>query len=460
MPAVSVSATTGVGLDELRTELARLVSALPRPDPDADVRLWLDRSFTIRGAGTVVTGTLAHGRLQVGDELLLRPGDHPVTVRALHSMDEPVAEATGVARVAVNLRGVDRTAAGRGAALLSPGRWLPVDTVDVRLRPVSPEVDVPARLTLHIGAAAVPVRVRPLGSGDGAAITTRLALATPLPLRIGDRALLRDPGAHRIVAGLTVLDVRPPALTRRGDAVRRAEALVDLSGVPDPDAEVARRGLVAAGELAAMGAQGPTGADVLRQGGWLVHRGHAARWADRLVRAVDEHDAADPLAPGLSPAAARQTLELPDVDLVELAVAATPELVRRENRVHRANTLDQRLSPALRRALDTLRAELADTPFQAPQVHRLTELGLGSKQLSALASAGELDRIGPGIYLLPGAEQAAVDVLAGLPEREFTLSTARQALDTTRRVAVPLLELLARRGRTTRTPDGGHRLLR
>jgi selenocysteine-specific elongation factor len=96
----------------------------------------------------------------------------------------------------------------------------------------------------------------------------------------------------------------------------------------------------------------------------------------------------------------------------------------------------------------------------APEADRLTELGLGSKELAALVNAGELDRIGPGIYLLPGSEQAAVDVLAALDDPEFTLSTARQALGTTRRVAVPLLELLARRGRTTRTADGGHRLLR
>jgi selenocysteine-specific elongation factor len=128
--------------------------------------------------------------------------------------------------------------------------------------------------------------------------------------------------------------------------------------------------------------------------------------------------------------------------------------------VRRADTLDAGLGPALRRAADTLRAELAGAPFRAPEAHRLAELGLGAKELAALVGAGELERVGPGVYLLPGAEQAAVDVLAGLDDPEFTLSTARQALDTTRRVAVPLLELLARRGRTTRTPDGAHRLLR
>jgi selenocysteine-specific elongation factor len=458
IPAVCVSAATGEGLDELRAELARLVSRLPQPDPDQDVRMWLDRAFTIRGAGTVVTGTLAHGRLRVGDELLLLPGDHRVTIRGLHSMDTPISEAIGVARIAVNLRGLDRATAGRGSALLTPERWLTVGTADVRLRPVHPDSRLPVRLTMHIGSAAVPVRVRPLGSGDAA----RLTLATPLPLRIGDQALLRDPGEHRIVAGLTVLDVLPPPLTRRGDAARRAKVVQTMPEVADPDAEITRRGLVRTRELAAMGAPEPAGPHVLRRGDWLVHRQLAGHWATRLADAVTKHDAADPLAPGLSPSAAGRVLDLPDIDLVELAVAAAPDgaLVLHEGRVRRADTLDEGLHPALRQALDALRAELAEAPFQAPESHRLTELGLGSKELAALVNAGELDRVGPGIYLLPGAEQAAVDVLAALSEPEFTLSTARQALGTTRRVAVPLLELLARRGRTARTADGGHRLLR
>jgi selenocysteine-specific elongation factor len=279
IPAVPVSAATGEGLDELRAELSRLVRGLPRPGPGRDVRLWLDRAFTIRGAGTVVTGTLAEGRLRVGDELLLRPGDRAVGVRGLHSMDAPIDEVTGVARVAVNLRGLDREVAGRGAALLTPGRWLAVDTADVRLRPVHPDTAVPVRLTLHVGSAAVPVRLRPLGAD-----TARLTTAEPLPLRIGDRALLRDPGAHRIVAGLTVLDVRPPGLTRRGDAARRAEVLRTMDGVPDPDAELARRGLVRAAELVAMGAGSPSGADVRRAGDWLVHPDRAAAWGVRCAR--------------------------------------------------------------------------------------------------------------------------------------------------------------------------------
>jgi selenocysteine-specific elongation factor len=108
--------------------------------------------------------------------------------------------------------------------------------------------------------------------------------------------------------------------------------------------------------------------------------------------------------------------------------------------------------------MDALRADLRRDPFAAPEAARLAELGLGARQLASLVKAGELLRIADGVVLLPDADARAVALLAGLGE-EFTLSAARQALGTTRRVAVPLLEHLARTGRTVRTPEGNHRLV-
>jgi selenocysteine-specific elongation factor len=117
------------------------------------------------------------------------------------------------------------------------------------------------------------------------------------------------------------------------------------------------------------------------------------------------------------------------------------------------------LPPGVQKALDALRADLRRHPFLAPEAARLAELGLGPRQLASLVRGGALLRVADGVVLLPGADERAVEVLAGLGP-EFTLSAARQALDTTRRVAVPLLELLARTGRTVRTQDGNHRLAR
>ncbi|MCW2498506.1 MAG: selB, partial [Frankiales bacterium] len=206
VPAVSVSGATGAGLAELVAALDGLVARLPAPDVSAPVRLWVDRAFTVRGAGTVVTGTLAAGTLRVGDRLQL--GDREVRVRGLQSLGEDRDIVPAVARVAVNLRGVDKDDVGRGDVLLTPGAWRTTSGLDVRL---SSTERLPEQLVLHVGSAAVPVRVRALG-GD----TARLLLPRGLPLRAGDRALLRDPGLQSVAAGVLVLDADPPALRRRG----------------------------------------------------------------------------------------------------------------------------------------------------------------------------------------------------------------------------------------------------
>ncbi|EWM63635.1 selenocysteine-specific translation elongation factor [Micromonospora sp. M42] len=111
------------------------------------------------------------------------------------------------------------------------------------------------------------------------------------------------------------------------------------------------------------------------------------------------------------------------------------------------------------RAVDRVRAEYGDRPFQAPEAHHLADLGLGPREIGAAVRAGALLKLAENVVLLPGAPDDAVRVLAGLPQ-PFTLSAARQALGTTRRVAVPLLELLDRRGATRRLPDDAREVLR
>ena len=455
-PAVCVSGATGAGLDELREALCALVAALPAPDVTADVRLWVDRAFTIRGAGTVVTGTLPAGTLRIDDELVLAPGGRRVTVRGLQSLGEPAESVPAVARIAVNLRGVPLEAVRRGHALLTPGAWLSTRILDVQLhragsdgagQPDSAAGGLPRQVVLHSGAAAVPARVRPLGPD-----TARLTLASGLPLRIGDRALLRDPGTRRIPAGVTVLDVRPPALRRRGAAVTRGAELSAMDGAADGGGELRRRGLVQRAELVAMGACPPDGAP--EAAGWLVDPDVQAERSARLAAAVAEHARANPLEPGMPLETARQVTQVPDARLVELLLGEG--LIVQEGRVQSGSQRAE-LPPAVRRAVNAVRAELARRPFAAPETHRLAELGLGAKQLAAAARAGELLKVADGVYLLPGADVEAAGRLATLPA-PFTLSQARQALDTTRRVAVPLMELLARKGLSHRLPDGAHEL--
>ncbi|MDN3355299.1 selenocysteine-specific translation elongation factor [Actinomadura sp. DC4] len=431
VPAVAVSGATGQGLPDLRAALGRLAASLPAPDADAPVRIWVDRAFTIKGSGTVVTGTLPAGTVRSGGELLL--DGRPVRVRGLQTLKEEAETVSGVARVAINLRGVERDDVSRGMALTGTD-WTVTSLVDVRVREAT---RLPREPVLHIGSAAVPVRLRPLG--DDAA---RLTLARPLPLHVGDRLLLRDPGARR-VTGADVLDLRPPALRRRGAAAARARELA--AGVPSAAEVIRRHGLVRGSDLVAMGLR--TGAAPVA-GEWLADPAHWESLGRRLAEEVERHASADPLDPGLPVEAARSLLELPDRRLVD--ALARPPLRLEAGRVHgpAAAGLPGPVADAVRR----LRTDLGERPFRAPEADRLAELGLTGRALGAAVRAGVLLKIAEGVVLLPGADAEAARVLGALPQ-PFTVSEARRALDTSRRVAIPLLEHLDRRGLTRRVDD-------
>ncbi len=421
----------GTDLERVRAELLELTDRLPVPDAGADVRLWVDRSFTVRGAGTVVTGTLAAGTIRVGDEL-----DHAgrrVTVRGLQSLGRGQTAVGPVARVALNLRGVDRHDVCRGDALRRPGAWLDTTEIDVALR--SPG-ELHRQLVLHLGSAAVPVQVRPLGP-----TAARLRLATPLPLRVGDTGLLRDPGEHRIAAGITVLDVRPPALRRRGAAAARAAELASALASGDvrpPDcAQVS--------ELRAMGLplRGQRVGDWVIDPQWWAARREAAV---ALVRGwAHEHD----VAAGMPVEAVRQRAGLPSAELVSAVLEGTGLQVA-DGVVRVPGTgLPARVDKAVRAVEEWLAAE----PFRAPDADELADLKLGPRELAAAVRAGRLSRVADGIVLGPDAFERAAAILASLPQ-PFTVSEARRALGTTRRVAVPLLEQLDARRVTRRGGDG------
>src|SRR5688572_29934808 len=312
VPGVAVSSVTGQGVPELAAALETLLAGLPASDVDAPVRLWVDRAFTIRGAGTVVTGTLAAGTVAVGDHLVL--GDREVVVRGMHSLGEPVERASATARVALNLRGLAVDELSRGDALLTPGAFHRTSLLDVALV-AGAEDRLPAEAVVHVGSATVGARLRPL---DGAVVRLRLAL--PLPLRVGDRLLLRDPGTRRVL-GADVRDVDPPELRRRGAARQRA---ADLLARPDAAAELGRRRVVRVDDFAAMGWPVPDGATV--HGPWLMAPGLADELAARLPRAVGAYRTAHPLEPGPPAEVVRRVLDLPDPELLTAIVRPPLEL--------------------------------------------------------------------------------------------------------------------------------------
>lgn len=437
IPAVTVSGTNGQGIDELRRELDELVSSLPAPNTDLPARLWVDRSFVIDGAGTVVTGALPAGTIRTEDRLTVSRSSRTVRVRAIQTLGSDVPAAVAGSRVALNLRGVDREEIRRGDVLLAGGPWEPTSEVDALCS--SDTATCPANATLHLGSAAIPVRIRRLGSR-----TVRLYLRSPLPLLVGDRGLLRDPGRHAISCGINVLDPHPPALHGRGSARARAIELETMSARDRTLTELRRRRFMGSHDFASLGLE-PVGEPVA--GDWYadstVWEGIAGSLADTVRRWAAERplDAVMPLD------AARRLLGIPDRVLAEAAAARAGLRVRDGGLALRRRDV---LPHPVDEALAVLRRRWQQAPFVAPRIDELADLGLGPREIAAAVRAGRLLRIADGVVLEGGSDDRAVQVLARMPKAIFTLSEARIALGTTRRVAVPLLELLDRQGHTRR----------
>jgi selenocysteine-specific elongation factor len=478
MEAVAVSALTGQGIPDLVAALDRLAARLPQPDPRGSVRLWLDRVFAIKGSGTVVTGTLQAGTVSVGDELTATPAMRTVRIRDVQSLGSPATQVSGVARVALNLRGISTRELGRGMALIQRSRWTVASVIDVRLDPPPPEhpqppgtIRLPPQLTMHIGAARAVARVRMLGGRFA-----RLSLDHPLPLHIGDRVLLRDPGAAaghatgQPVFGATVLDVSPPRLRGNGAAAAAARELASWPEPPTAADLLRRHELLRASTASAMGLHDlppPV------SGEWLADPAHWQRLHQALTAAVAAHAASDPLSPGLPVDAARAELGLPDRGMIEALAArrgsdgadepidTTGGYLRRghapepgEYPAHggAAQVAQPGLPPRVADAVQAVLTGLAGAPFSAPDAERMRELGLDARAAAAAERVGLLLRLPGNVVLAADAGDHAARILAGLPQ-PFTAAEARQALGTSRRVVIPLLEWLDRKGITRRLPD-------
>jgi selenocysteine-specific elongation factor len=208
--AVPVSAKTGSGLDELREALSRALGEVEPRRSDAATRLFVDRAFSLRGIGTIATGTLWSGSIGPGDVLAAEPGALQLRVRSVEVHDEAVERAEAGQRVAVALPHVSPASLPRGTALVEPGAFQVSHRLDLALEELEA---VPARVTAHHGSAETPARVR---RRDGLA---QLLLAEPLVAAAGDRVLLR---AGTTVGAGTVLERREPVPIAPPPAVRPA----------------------------------------------------------------------------------------------------------------------------------------------------------------------------------------------------------------------------------------------
>ena len=250
MPVFPVAATDGQGVDALRAHLHEAAQAMPQAQGVGGFRLAVDRSFTLKGAGTVVTGTVFAGRVAVGDELAVTPSGKRVRVRSLHVMNRPAQGGQAGQRCALNLHGVGKDEIARGDWIVAPHLHAPTARFDVRLR-LSPQAPVAlthwAPVHLHLGAAHVMARVallegERLAPGENA--LAQLVADRPLGALHGDCFIVRDADARHTLGGGVVLDPDAPARKRKTplrlaelaaldipDTAQRLRALLGLRGL-------------------------------------------------------------------------------------------------------------------------------------------------------------------------------------------------------------------------------------
>jgi selenocysteine-specific elongation factor len=274
-----VSSRTGLGLDDLRAALDRAAGTARSRPADGPVRLPVDRSFSLRGIGTVVTGTLWSGSVGTGDRLVIQPGGREVRVRSVQVHDRPSERAAAGQRVALALVGVERSQVRRGHVVTSPGAYaesyrLECDLQMLASAPRSLRNGEP--VMVHHGTAELPARVAIPGGGElapGTGGRVQLRLRSRAVAAAGDRVVVRLTGPATTVAGGTVIDPAPPRV-RRAAPERSAEPA--RAPTPEPPPPAAAEELYA--RLAATPLTPPAiGADDERPLAHLVATGRAVR---------------------------------------------------------------------------------------------------------------------------------------------------------------------------------------
>jgi selenocysteine-specific elongation factor len=465
-PVVPCSAATGAGLDELRAALDALLAAAPRPEEDGRPRLFIDRVFTIRGAGTVVTGTLVGGRLTLGQEVEILPGGARARIRSLQTHRRTIEVARPVSRVAANLAGLERETVERGDVLAPPGAWRPTAVLDARIQPVrglAHPLTARGAYKLHAGSAERDARIRLHGAEElraGGEAFARIRLSAPLVLDVHDRFVLREAGRRETAAGGIVLDPQPPARPGPDPAARLRRRLRAARGEL-PRILVEERGAVPAADLAVLtGVDPPAIEGAVRAGRWWV----AGALRDAVRRAVREELAAfhrtNPLLEGASVAAVRDAaagaLRTRGVAAADLAEALLAHLQAEGDVVRAGGTIrlaDHRVTLAGREEVERLVRAVAAGEPSPPTVPELVRAGTPPEVIDAAARAGMLVRVSPELVFTPGFVARARAVIAEAGGAGVTVSAFRERLGTSRKYALPLLEHFDRQGVTRRSGD-------
>ncbi|HEV8310076.1 MAG TPA: selenocysteine-specific translation elongation factor [Methylomirabilota bacterium] len=481
-PIVPVSAKTGQGLDVLRDALGGLARAVPPRGTDATFRLPIDRVFTIRGFGTVVTGTVAAGQVGVEERVEVYPRQLQAKVRGLQTHGQAVPTAVAGQRTAVNLQGVERAALERGDVLSAPGLLRPTFMLDATCELLG---DAPAplkprqRVRFHIGTSEVMARVHLLDRAElepGGRGYIQLRLEAPVVALPRDRYVIRSYSPMITIGGGELLDVAP-AKARRSPALVARLAVLER-GTPEAvlEEQIMRVGPGGA-RTADLRARSPFGPEALRRlladlttrgralvvdREWYVHVDAAERLREETLAALRAFHAREPLKPGMSKEELRTRLggldERVFLHLLERFVAAGAIAVEKDK--VRLASHHVRLDSHQQAWLDRLEGDFRVAGVAPPSLEEaFARLGMTRADEQALAQVlldeRRLVRIKEGLYFHAEAlSEAEARVTAFLRERkEITPQDMKDLLGISRKYAIPLLEYLDAQRVTVRIGD-------
>ena len=423
---VEVDSLSGQGLDEMREALDRLLAVTPTARDISRPRLWIDRSFTIRGSGTVITGTLAGGSIAIDDKLILCPAGRDVRVRGIETHDEAREAAQPGSRVALNLGRVSADEAQRGDVLVREGQWWMANQCDASLSVLETLGHDVSRRGAHVayfGSGEFPVKLRVLGAkalAPGETGAVRLHLPCRLPLLPGDRFVLREFGRSETVGGGEVLDVDPVLPAAKATPDRSAERVVK------------ERGWVRADELKLLvGSESAASAPKVEAvGDWIVWAEALAATQNDIRKRVDKAKAGgyDIAALDEKERAALQTMSDLTTDGGQVRAAGEEDTIETHPYI----------------------TALKAAPFTPPPPE-----GVSRAELRAMIHRGLVEEE-DGIYFateaVAQATETVAEILKSQPEG-FTVAELRERLSTTRKYILPLLALLDNKGITRRQGD-------
>ncbi len=484
---VPVSSVSGKGIGLLRARLFAAARAVERRTGGGRFRLAVDRSFSLTGVGTVVTGTVLSGAVSVGDHVKISPAGISARVRSIHAQNRPTDRGQTGERCALNLtgEGIAKDAVRRGDVVLDPELHAPTDRIDASLcllasksRPITQWM--PARL--HHAAAEVGARLALLSDGPilpGGQARVQLVLDRPIAAAAGDRFVLRDTSAQRTIGGGQFVDLRGPARKRR--TLERV-ARLDAHAIPDPARALAALldcvpGYVDLTCFARDRALGTDEAERLATTLALVCipvQGASvalsrARWSefrrsmlDRLTAFHAEH----PDLPGMGFEPLRRQVEL---RLPAPAFAAALQAFARVKEVAldgawvRLPSHEARLTADEETLWRAVRPLLAGKErFRPPRVRDMSGMiGSGEVEIRRLCKLlgrlGKVDEVAQDHFFLRSTvaemTEIAADLAAKAPDGQFAAAAFRDRLDNGRKVAIQILEFLDRHGVTLRRGD-------